>query len=62
MLLKLGRKGNEWYAGVYTGKGGISSMVNYKQARNFFKVLTVFKLKNLRVGLLGKRNLGRVLK
>lgn len=56
MILKLGRKKNEWYAGVYTGKGGVSSLVNYKQSKSFFTVLTVFKLKNLKVGLFGKRS------
>ena len=55
MKLKLGKKQNEWYAGVYTGSGGISSLVNYKRCKNFFKVLTVFKLKNLWVGIFGKR-------
>lgn len=54
MKLKLGKKQNEWYAGVYTGSGGISSLVNYKQAKSIFKVLAVFRLKNLWVGLVGK--------
>jgi hypothetical protein len=57
MRIRLGRNKNEWYAGVYTGKGGISSLVNYKQSKSFLKILTVFKLKNLWICIVGKRAL-----
>ncbi len=56
MKLKLGKKGKEYYAGVYTGSGGISSLVCYKQGCSLFKVLTVFNFKNLWAGIIGKKN------
>lgn len=55
MKIKVGKKNNEYYAGIYTGSGGISSMVNYSQSKRLWYVLGVFKLKNLWVGLIGKR-------
>ena len=55
MKLKFGKKGNEYFAGVYTGRGGVSSLVNYRQGKSLWKTLGAFKLENLWVGLLGKR-------
>lgn len=57
MKLKLGKKQNKYYAGIYTGSGGVSSMVNYKENKKLLQVLSVFKLKNLWVGLFGKKKL-----
>lgn len=54
MKIKLGKKENEYYAGIYTGNGGISSLVNYRQGRRLFYALGIFKLKNIWVGLFGK--------
>jgi hypothetical protein len=55
MKIKVGIKNKEYYAGIYTGSGGVSSLVNYRQGKKLLYVLGVFKLKNLWVGLIGKR-------
>lgn len=55
MKIKVGKKNKEYYACIYTGSGGISSMVNYRQSKRLWYVLGVFKLKNLWVWLIGKR-------
>ena len=55
MKIKAGIKNKEYYAGIYTGSGGVSSLVNYRQGKRLWYVLGVFKLKNLWVGLIGKR-------
>ena len=60
MKLKFGKIGNEYFAGVYTGNGGISSLVNYKQSKSFWKVLSVFKIKNLWISIIGKRKINDI--
>jgi hypothetical protein len=54
MKLKFGKSGNEYCAGIYTGNGGISSMIIYRQSKKLWKTLGVFKIKYLWVGLVGK--------
>jgi hypothetical protein len=55
MKIKVGIKNKEYYAGIYICSGGISSLVNYRQGKKLWKVLGVFRLKNLWIGLIGKR-------
>jgi hypothetical protein len=48
MKLKLKKdKDGNWMAGIYHGKGGISSLINARHSKSFWSVISVFfKLRN----------------
>lgn len=51
MKIKLSKDRNgEWMAGIYRGKGGISSLINARHSRSFWNVLKVFfRIRNYRL-------------
>jgi len=42
MKLKLKNKKGEWYAGIYRGNGGVSSLVIHRQSKNLWGVIGIF--------------------
>ena len=42
MKLKLKKDQGYWMAGIYRGKGGVSSLINVRHSKSFWEVIRVF--------------------
>ena len=41
MKIKISKKGIEWYAGIWRGKGGISSLIVSRQGKRFWRTIRI---------------------
>lgn len=54
MKVRFYREDNHWVAGLYCGKGGVSSLVHFVKSKRLLPIFRVFTIKNLKTAFYGK--------